>query len=355
MIKASWYPYTLFFRFEAKTSRDTLWERKVWYIVLARAHAPLVTGIGECAPIAGLSIDDPLTFESTLQRLCHALTRATLPATPQTIAPFVCEMVEENYPALRFGLEMALTDLLYDGKHVYAPDPLLPEDALLTNALIWMGKKDFLLRQVAEKVKEGYRCIKMKIDAKDFSVTCALLKHIRKRFGSALCIRLDANGAFSPSEALEKLERLHVFSIHSIEQPIAAGQWEAMQMLIKESPIPIALDEELIGCPPEKIPMLLSQLAPAYLVLKPTLLGSLAITRQWIDHAVRSGIGWWVTSALESNAALYVLAQFVKTYKLTLPHGLGTGKLYKNNLPAPLELHGEYLVGNPVKHWKYPW
>ena len=354
MMRASCYPHTLSFSFEAKTSRGSLWNRRVWYLRVSHETGDGF-GLGECAPLPGLSRDDDTRFEAMVEHTLAALARRDAPTTSRAVDACVSSLVHETFPALRCGLEMALLDLLHGGTRNYFPPPLSDADRIPINALIWMGNRDFLLRQIEDKVATGCRCLKMKVDSHDFSTACEVLQHIRARWGDALTLRLDANGAFPPGQALEKLEVLRAFNIHSIEQPIAVGQWEAMAEIIKESPIPIALDEELIGVAPHAIPELLVRLSPHYLVLKPTLLGGFSATQHWIRQAQQRDIGWWITSALESNVGLYALAQFTKTYAPAMPQGLGTGQLYANNLPSPLLLSGEHLSCSREKHWEYPW
>jgi len=220
------------------------------------------------------------------------------------------------------------------------------------NGLVWMGDKDFMEKQIREKIDAGYRCIKLKIGANDFSTELEILAAIRKQFSSdELEIRLDANGAFHPNEALEKLNRLSEFGIHSIEQPIRQHNRYAMAELCIHSPIPIVLDEELIGVNPDDKESLLEKINPAYIILKPSLLGGFKQSEEWIRLAVKHHIGWWVTSALESNIGLNAIAQWSATLGSTLPQGLGTGQLYHNNIPSPLSINQAKLYYKSDNEW----
>ena len=221
------------------------------------------------------------------------------------------------------------------------------------NGLIWMGEPDFMLRQIDQKLSEGFDCIKMKIGAIDFEREIELLKYIRSQFSpDQIVLRVDANGAFSPEDALEKLQRLADLDIHSIEQPIRAGHITAMEKLCRETPLPIALDEELIGV--EDKAALLDAIQPQHIILKPTLIGGTLETQEWIRVAEERGIGWWMTSALESNLGLNAISQLVSTYSPAIPQGLGTGKLYHNNLDSPLEVRAGHIYYNPELAWENP-
>ena len=216
-----------------------------------------------------------------------------------------------------------------------------------------MSPIDEMKAQVKRKIDEGFHCIKLKIGSNDFRNEVSFIKTIRKEFGKKLEIRLDANGAFHPDEAPEKLKILSEFNIHSIEQPIKQGQREKMAELSVNSPIPIALDEELIGVNSNGILKLLDDIKPAYIILKPTLLGGMQVCQEWIENAEKNNIGWWVTSALESNIGLSAIAQWVSQFKIKMYQGLGTGHLYKNNFPSPLFLRGENLYYDKKNNWDF--
>jgi len=203
--------------------------------------------------------------------------------------------------------------------------------------------------QIREKLDQGFSCIKLKIGAIQFEEELELLKRIRKEYTSeAVTLRVDANGAFLPVNALEKLKRLSELDLHSIEQPIGAGQWTELAGLIEASPLPIALDEEMIGIfsIAQKI-QLLNALKPPFLVLKPTLHGGISGCVEWIDLAEERNIGWWTTSALESNIGLNAVAQWCATLENPLHQGLGTGLLYSDNVAMPLRIEGEKLWFRP--------
>jgi len=206
--------------------------------------------------------------------------------------------------------------------------------------LVWMGDFEFMQSQLEEKLEQGFSCIKLKIGAIDFEKECKLLELIRKRFDeNKITIRVDANGAFAADEALNKLEILSNYAIHSIEQPIAANQWYEMKQLCAATPLPIALDEELIPLTNlEDKKQMLDYIKPQFVIFKPTLLGGLQKTAEWIELCKEKNIDWWITSALESNIGLNAIAQFVANYNPTLPQGLGTGKLYHNNIESSLKI-----------------
>ena len=216
-----------------------------------------------------------------------------------------------------------------------------------------MGSQDFMLEQIMEKMNAGFTCIKLKIGAIDFEKELELLRFIRAHFtASQMEIRVDANGAFAYMEALSKLSQLAEFELHSIEQPIKNGQPDKMAKLCLETPLPIALDEELIGCVNiEDKANLLDRIAPQFIILKPSFVGGFAGTQEWIDLAQERGIGWWITSALESNVGLNAIAQWTHTLNPDMPQGLGTGALYTNNIDAPLVVENGALWYDPKKGW----
>lgn len=330
-------PRTLFFKRPAGTSRGVYTERKVWYVRLTSPDEPGRVGIGECAPLPDLSCDDRPDYEQLLSDICRQT---------EERGERLSEEELENYPSIAFGLETAF-------KHFDAGMPGFGDSAFTRgekgipiNGLIWMGDREFMFRQITEKIEAGFRCIKLKIGSIDFEEELGLLRYIRSRFSAReIELRVDANGAFAPSDAPEKLKRLSELELHSIEQPIRAGQWEEMAKLISETPLPIALDEELIGCNScAKQVELLQTLSPQYIIIKPSLHGN---RDRWIRLAEEAGIGWWATSALESNIGLNAIAQWVSTYDNPLPQGLGTGHLFVENVAMPLALRGDEL-------WFYP-
>ena len=330
------------FKFPAGTSRGVLTEKPSWFLLVKDTENPDRVGIGECSLIPGLSPDSRPDFEAGLYGLVHKLNQG-LPFTEGA-----------EWPSVGFGWETALLDLrsggrkvLYDGKFASG------QSGIPINGLIWMGEKEFMFKQIREKLEAGWRCLKLKIGALDFDTELGLIRFIRSQFrADELTIRTDANGAFPPEDALEKLTRLAEFSIHSIEQPIRQGQIENMARLCSMSPIPIALDEELIGLyDSERRRTLIKTIKPDFLILKPSLIGGLASAEEWIRLAKEYGIGYWVTSALESNIGLNALAQWTYSLNPEIPQGLGTGQLFENNWPGPLVTEPGILRYDPAIAW----
>ncbi len=334
MLKASLKPYNLIFKTPGGTSRGILTQKTGWFISIWEEYLPRSQGIGECSILPGLSPDDKPGLEDKLKEVIENI---------HTIA-FDFQRTLTQWPAIRFAIETALLDLQTGGRRILFPSSFTRGEAgIPINGLIWMGDADTMARQVEEKLMAGFRCLKMKIGAIDFEEEYRLLKELRQRFSEQeLELRVDANGAFSPAEAPALLERLAALDIHSIEQPVKAGQWEAMAKLCESSPLPIALDEELIGINEvsEKA-RLLETIQPQYIILKPSLTGGFFASRQWIDLALKQKTGWWITSALESNIGLSAIAQWTYTLDNPMPQGLGTGELFTNNADASLNIrHG---------------
>lgn len=318
-----------------------MWHKDVYYVKVWDDTAPELFGIGEAAPLTGLSRDDRPDFESRLTELC------ALPITE----PLLESLIE--YPSIRFALETAIADLC--NSCCRTPYPSLwtkGESTITINGLVWMGDEALMMQRMEQKVSDGFRCIKIKIGGIDFKRELHILKSLRNIAPQAE-LRLDANGAFSPSDALHRLDELAKFDIHSIEQPIRAGQRDSLRQICSHSPIPIALDEELIQFRSADSEFL-ADIKPAYIILKPTLLGGIEASQQWIDAADELGIGWWITSALESNIGLNAIAQWCAALSPSLPQGLGTGQLFTNNIPSPLSLSGEYLSYNASEPWHLP-
>ena len=337
MLKLHCQYHLLKFRFEAGTSRGVMTERPVWFVFLTDERTGR-RGIGEVAPLAGLSIDFFPDYTSQIRLLEDALHRAQF-QDAQAITQDWINSHTKNLPALRFAMETAVYDLQNSGKRMIYDNAFYHSAASIPiNGLIWMGNESFMMQQIEEKIAAGFSCLKMKVGAIDFDKELNILESIRKRFSAdEIILRVDANGAFQPSEAMKKLSALAYLDIHSIEQPIKQGQWREMATLCRHSPVAIALDEELIGIDSlgEK-ERLLEIIRPQYIILKPSLLGGLAASAEWIKLAEQMGIGWWVTSALESNIGLNAVCQFTASYRPTLPQGLGTGQLYDNNIESPL-------------------
>ena len=334
---------TLHFKQPAGTSRGVYTERKVWYVHLSDGER---TGVGECAPLPDLSCDARLDYAEVLEKMCKEF----------------CQTGEINYerwrdyPSMLFGLETALLSLRSHLSPLTSHhSPLLFDTAfsrgevgIPINGLVWMGSYEEMLKRMEEKLEKGFRCVKLKIGAIDFEQELDLIKRIRERFSfHEVELRLDANGAFPYEEALYKLELLSQYAIHSIEQPIRQGQWAYMAELCRESPLPIALDEELIGVnDPEMKHHMLNIIKPRYIILKPSLHGGMMGCREWIETARDMGIGSWITSALESNIGLNAIAQFASDVygdHITMPQGLGTGQLFTDNIDMGLEIRGDML------------
>ncbi len=345
-MKAEYARYTLRFKEKAVTSRDVLTSRDTYYIRIWD-NAGENFGLGECALFKGLGDDDVPDYEERLRETCRAISSISSPG----------EIKVPPLTSLRFGVETALADLANGGSRMPFPTLWsLGKSEIPINGLIWMGPREKMLARIDEKLRDGFRCMKLKIGGIDFDDEMLLIKYIRDRFNpDQLELRLDANGAFTPGNALQRLERLSRYSIHSIEQPIKAGQWKDMERICRESPIPIALDEELIGCHDTAGKKeLLDAIHPQYIILKPSLCGGLLSADEWISLAETGNIGWWATSALESNIGLNAIAQWVSAKSPSMPQGLGTGKLYVNNIPSPLAQVRDVLRYNPDAKWELP-
>ncbi len=340
MLRAEWCKYRLDFKFLAKTSRESMLYKDTYFVRLYDESSPEKYGVGECGLFRGLSADDVAGYEDILSSVCR---------NPQGQLPPMSSIV--------MGFETAARDLADGGRRViYASDWLDGSRGIEINGLIWMGDKQLMLERVREKIEAGFTVLKLKIGGIDFDEELDILAHIRRQFSpSDLTIRLDANGSFSVGNALDRLDRLSRYAIHSIEQPIKAGQIADMARICRRSPIDIALDEELIGVTPDDRKLaLLSEIRPRYIILKPTLCGGFAEADKWISAAGGLGIGWWATSALESNIGLNAIAQWLAAKDSALPQGLGTGALYHNNIPSPIEQCGSQLFYNPAKCWQMP-
>lgn len=325
---------TLHFKQPAGTSRGVYTERKIWLVTMTDGEH---TGVGECAPLPLLSCDDIPNYTEMLRCFCD-----------------IVEQTDEipyedlrDYPSMLFGLETALLDLR-NGAKLFDTPFSRGECGIPINGLVWMGSYDEMQQRIEEKLDKGFRCVKLKIGAIDFDSELALVKRIRQRFSyHDVELRVDANGAFPFEEALYKLELLSQYSLHSIEQPIKAGQWSYMSELCRESPLRIALDEELIGVnDPGNKRQMLNIIRPAYIILKPSLHGGMTGVREWVDIACDMGIGSWITSALESNVGLNAIAQLCSSVygdPITMPQGLGTGQLFTDNIDMPLVIRGDQL------------
>lgn len=337
--KFSITPRTLHFKQPAGTSRGIYTTRQSWIVTAESDARPGIKGTGECAPLPDLSCDARPEYEQTLRQLCRMI-ELTGNVNYDMLRP---------YPSMLFGLETALLDLENGGTGTLFDTPFTRgEEGITINGLVWMGSYDEMLRRLEEKMKAGFHCVKLKIGAIDFNKELELVSHIRAAFDKQqIELRVDANGGFSPEEAPRRLEQLARYDIHSIEQPIKQHQWARMAELCASTPIPIALDEELIGVNMTQMKQdLLDRIRPQYIILKPSLHGGMRGTREWIGMAGARGIGSWITSALESNIGLNAVAQLAADIygpSIRMPQGLGTGQLFTDNLPMKLEFRGDKL------------
>jgi o-succinylbenzoate synthase len=310
-----------------------------------------VYGIGECSLLKGLSIDDREDYEACLARIIRQIESTEFSGIH---APKLYENISDQFPSILFGFEMALRDLQNGGSRIVYPGPFTENKFTIPiNGLIWMGNEESMRGQIDTKLEQGYTCLKMKIGAIDFNKECALLEYIRKHYSQEqITLRVDANGAFKPEEALAKLHILSQYGLHSIEQPIKQGQPLLLQELCSQTPLPIALDEELIGVMDYRDKVaLLETIRPQYIIIKPSLIGGFRHSQEWIDICQQMQVGWWITSALESNIGLNAISQFTATLDNPLPQGLGTGQLYSNNIDSPLEIKNGNLFYNTSKGW----
>ena len=342
-MKAHIQKYILNFKKPSGTSRGVLTVKETWFLILQKNNKK---GIGECGMLRGLSIDDRPDFEEKLEWVCQNIN-------------FGKDWLWENlieFPAIQFGIEMAFLSLESENPFELFPSEFTNfKKSVNINGLVWMGEKAFMKQQIETKIAEGFKCIKLKIGAIDFDAELDLLRFIRANFtADQIEIRVDANGAFDTNSAYEKLNQIAAFEIHSIEQPIAKNNIKIMAELCKTSPIPIALDEELIGVfSIKKKEALLLKIRPQYIILKPSFIGGFRGTQEWILIAEKLNIKWWITSALESNIGLNAIAQWTYLKQNPLPQGLGTGGLYSNNIACPLEVLSGQLWYNSEKKWDF--
>jgi o-succinylbenzoate synthase len=332
--------HCLDFNFEAGTSRGILTNKNSYFVKIGHPENPKIYGIGEAGPLKGLSPEFDEDCSLAFQQVISAISKVDLPNQLEEIPYWLSENTIEE-PSFRMAIEMAIRDFIIQKNGIYFENSFSRgRTTLPINGLIWMGETPFMESQIEEKLKQGYTCLKLKIGAIDFEKELLILKKLRERFSKEkLTIRVDANGAFDIKDANFKLEKLQAFDLHSIEQPIKAGQWKDMAQLIKQKILPIALDEELIGVSnPEIQAELLQSIQPAYIIVKPSLLGGFSASDQWIQLAKKFHIDWWITSALESNIGLQAIAQFTAEYDIKIPQGLGTGQLYTNNYESGLNI-----------------
>lgn len=333
---------TLHFKQPAGTSRGVYKTRDSWFLELTSEERPGVKGVGECATLPDLSCDAIPEYDKILRAACQQFETTGM----------IDYNILRPYPSILFGLETALAQFNAGGSAALFDTPFArSEEGITINGLVWMGTFDEMYARLEEKLKAGFHCVKLKIGAIDFEREIDLIRHIREHFTKEqIELRVDANGGFSPGDALDKLNRLSKYDIHSIEQPIRQHQWGEMARLCRESPLPIALDEELIGVNMQMMKAdLLDTIRPAYIILKPSLHGGMKGCEEWILLARERGIGSWITSALESNVGLNAIAHFAaKMYgpNVQMPQGLGTGQLFTDNILMPIEVRGEKLFYN---------
>jgi len=344
MIKAKTLQLVFRFQRPAATSRGTYLTKNVHFIILYYTNDPYASGIGECSLFPGLSYDDTKGFKEKLNQTVDRINQGE----------YLTDAGLSEWPSINFALETAWKDFRATGSKILYPSGFTEgKDSLGINGLIWMDNKEEMIKQIHQKLNDGFTCLKLKIGALYLQEELEILKFIRDRFNAEeMEIRVDANGAYKPAEALDTLKMLSEYDLHSIEQPIAPGHTNDMARLCELSPIPIALDEELIGRHNTSARRkLLETIKPQYLVLKPGMLGGLASCKDWINMAKEKNTGWWITSSLETNIALNAIAQWTYTLQNPIYHGLSTGSLYTNNITSPLYLHGERLHFDPERRW----
>ncbi|WP_304196385.1 o-succinylbenzoate synthase [Flavobacterium alvei] len=342
-MKATYHKYILNFKRPSGTSRGVMTEKETWFIVLEKDEKK---GIGECGILRGLSADDRPDYETKLQWTCDNIHLGEKQLWEALI----------EFPSIQFGVEMAFQSLASETPFLLFPSDFTKgEKNIEINGLVWMGEESFMKRQIEEKLADGFRCVKLKIGAIDFDKELQLLRYIRQYFTpEQVEIRVDANGAFDVTLALDKLNQLSGFKLHSIEQPVQKNNTDRMSELCKITPIPIALDEELIGVfSLEEKEALLQKIKPQYIILKPSFVGGFRGTKEWISLAEKYNIGWWITSALESNIGLNAIAQWTFLQHNLMPQGLGTGALYTNNFDCPLQVSEGQLWYKKELNWKF--
>ena len=344
MLRASWIEHILEPRFELGTSKGPINARTVWYLIAWHHDRPALKGIGEVALFPGHSREFPADVRTKLIELCEDTSN-----WEERLATDLAEV-----PGVRFAVEQCLSDLRSGGTHQHFPSEFtLGRKSIPINGLVWMGDASTMRDRIEEQIRNGSRCIKMKIGAIGIEAELELLREVRSRFpADELTLRVDANGAFNIRNVRPILDQLAELQVHSIEQPLAPGLHESMAEICEGTPLPIALDEELIGMNNSDLRRdLLDHVKPQFIVIKPSLVGGWAPTREWIQFAEERSIGWWITSALESSIGLNAIAQFTATLNVTIPQGLGTGAVYRNNIPSPLVAKGGMLHYLPESEW----
>ncbi|NBU81034.1 MAG: o-succinylbenzoate synthase [Flavobacteriaceae bacterium] len=342
-MKASYFKYILHFKEPSGTSRGILTDKETWFIILEKDGKK---GIGECGILRGLSVDDRPDYEEKLHWACKNIRLGEQKLWEELL----------EFPSIQFGIEMAFLSLKSENPFVLFPSDFTKnKNSITINGLVWMGDEAFMKTQIENKIAQGFNCIKLKIGALDFDKEIDLLRYIRTNFDEkTIEIRVDANGAFDENEASYKINQIAGFKIHSIEQPVKKNHTDTMSVLCKNTQIPIALDEELIGLFTIKEKQdLLKKIKPQFIVLKPSFVGGFRGTLEWISIAEKLNIGWWITSALESNVGLNAIAQFTFMQNNLMPQGLGTGSLFTNNFDCPLEVSLGQLWYRKELDWKF--
>ena len=344
MIKARWIERTLNPRFELGTSKGPIHARTVWYLIAWDEEAPELKGIGEAALFPGHSKEFPADVKLKLTELCER--------TDNWAQRMITDLVD--VPSVRFAVEQCLRDLDAGGtKTLFPSEFTLGRSGIPINGLVWMGDKSTMKQRIREQIEGGCSTVKMKIGAIGIDDELALLKGVRQEYNASdITLRVDANGAFNAQQAPDVLKRLAELEVHSIEQPVPPGLFEVMEELCATTPVPIALDEDLIGLNTRDAKVdLLDNVKPHWIVIKPSLVGGWGATHEWIELAKARGIGWWITSALESSIGLNAVAQFTATLNVSIAQGLGTGKVYTNNIPSPLLAEKGLLRYRPEEAW----
>lgn len=351
-MKAYWKKKVLAFKRPSGTSRGILKTKETYFLILESEGR---IGVGECSTLQGLSIDHLPSYEKKLDEVVSKIEHSDVVTSDRMSAATLLAEEVLKWPSIRFGIEMALLDLENGGNRVIYPSNFTQgRSGIPINGLIWMGEPNFMKDQIASLLNRGFKCLKMKIGAINFSEEVEILKTLRKTFTSKdLILRVDANGAFPPEKALDRLKILSELELHSIEQPIMAGQLEEMASLCEQTPLPIALDEELIQVQNFEAKVdLLELIKPQYIIVKPSLLGGFQSSEEWISVAKKLSIPWWATSALESNIGLSAISQWTYIQDVSGHQGLGTGSLYTNNIECPLEVVGEEITYQAKKGWE---
>lgn len=352
-LQASFSKKTFHFSFQARTSRGAMKQKDSWFLKVWDTRQPEVVGIGEAGPLAGLSLEKPEEVEQQLadaaQVIAKGLDINEIKSLNQIHDFFRTIPLSSS---VLFAVETALLDLKNTGKRQIFDNQFMTGKAIPINGLVWMGGLDFMLQQVSIKLEEGFTCIKLKVGSLNFEKELDILQFIRRKyFRDVISIRLDANGAFKPEQALYKITDCSRYDVHSIEQPLKPGS-ALLPDLCRNSPIPVALDEELIGVyTTAGKKELLERIKPQFITLKPTLHGGLAGVEEWVALAVERNIGWWITSALESSIGLNAIAQFASNYDIDIPQGLGTGAIYTDNIPSPLVVKKGSLLYDSQESW----